>query len=112
MDIEKIFDSVGVAINVADANLRVIYANERCKKLFKEVFGLEGFVGKDLSECHKPETMKRIEVLFEEFKDKKRGLVYERADVPDGRVTVIHVPFYDGDQLAGVTEFTFESALD
>ena len=112
MDIEKIFDSVEVAINVADANCRVIYANERCKKIFKEVFGLEDFVGKNLSECHKPETMKRIKVLFKEFKDKQRTLDYHTTEIPDGRVTIVHVPFYDGDQLAGVTEFTFESALD
>ncbi len=45
MDIEKVFDSVEVAINVADANFRVIYANERCKKIFKEVLGQEDFVG-------------------------------------------------------------------
>lgn len=110
-DIEKMFDNVEVAIVASDPDFNVIYANERGKKVFKALLNEEGFVGKNMSECHKPETMEKLKVLYQEYRDKKKALDYYTMDIPEGRATIINVPFYDRGTFAGVVEFVFESSL-
>ena len=110
-DIKKMFDNVEVAIVASDPEFNVIYANERCKKVFKELLNEENFVGTNMSACHKPETMEKLKVLYQEYRDKKKPLDYYIMDIPGGKATIVSVPFYDGDDLAGVVEFVFESSL-
>jgi transcriptional regulator with PAS, ATPase and Fis domain len=110
-DIEKMFDNLEVAIVASDPDFNVIYANERGKKVFKELLNEENFVGKNMSECHKPETMDKLKVLYQEYRDKKKTLDYYTMDIPQGTATIVNVPFYDRGTFAGVVEFVFESSL-
>ncbi|MCF8129179.1 MAG: PAS domain-containing protein [Deltaproteobacteria bacterium] len=109
--LNKIFDNIKVAMVVSDPDLNVTYANERCKEVFKALLNEEDFVGKNMRECHKPETIETISALYEEYREKKKSLDYYTMDIPDGKATVVNVPFYDGDTFAGVVEFVFESSL-
>lgn len=111
MDVEKMFHNVRVAIVASDADFNVIYANERCKEVFKSLLQMENFVGTNMSQCHKPETMEKLRKLYQEYREKKRSSDYYTMDIPDGKATIVNVPFYDGETFAGVVEFIFESAL-
>lgn len=112
MDIAKVFETVQVAIVVADADYIVTYANEKCKQVFKDLLGAENFVGKNMNECHKPETVEKLARLFDEYKAKSRSLDYYTMDLPDGgKATIVNVPYYDGETFRGVVEFVFESSL-
>jgi transcriptional regulator with PAS, ATPase and Fis domain len=105
------FDRVEVAIVASDPDFNIIYMNARAKKLFKEQFNKENLVGTSMTECHQPETMEKITKLFQEFRNKEKTLSYYISDFPGGKETIVQVPFYDGDELAGVVEFDFESSL-
>ena len=110
-DIANMFENLTVAIVASDANFKVIYANDKCKKMFKDMLNSENFVGDDLDDCHKPETMEKIKELYQEFRDKKKSLGYYTEDGSEGRLTIVNAPFYDGDEFAGVVEFIFEGSL-
>ena len=110
-DAVKMFDNLKAAIVASDANFNVLYANPRCKQLFKALLGMEDFVGKNMSACHQPETMVKLKALYEEYREKKRTLDYYTMDVPEGKLTIVNVPFYEGDRFEGVVEFVFEGSL-
>jgi hypothetical protein len=55
--------------------------------------------------------MEKIKILYQEFKERKKKLSYYTEDVPEGKLTLVSVPFYDGDDFAGAVEFIFESSL-
>jgi len=110
-DLNKIFDNVKVAIVASDPDCNVTYANKRCKEVFKALLNQEGFVGKNMKECHKPETMVKISALYDEFREKKKFLSYYTMDVPDGKATIVDIPIYDGDEFTGCVEFVFEGSL-
>jgi len=111
VDVAKMLENVNVAILASDADFKVIYQNEKCRQLFKEVLGRENYIGAHLIECHKPETTEKVEGYFKEYKEKKRPFDYYVMDEPEHKTTVVNVPFYDGEAFAGVVEFIFESSL-
>ena len=111
VELAHMFNNLNVAIVASDADFKIIYANDRCKTLFKEMLEVENFVGNDLGDCHKPETTEKIKVLYQEFKARKKNLSYYTEDVPGGKLTLVAVPFYQGDDFAGAVEFVFESSL-
>jgi PAS domain S-box-containing protein len=109
--VEKMFENLNTAIVASDTEFNTIYANPRCKQLFKDLLKIEDFVGKNMVECHKPETMVKLKGLYQEYKEKKRKLDYYTMDTPDGLLTIVNVPYYDGDTFSGVIEFIFEGSL-
>jgi hypothetical protein len=111
MNAAAMVDRLNTAMVWCDTDFNVMGANPRCKQLFKDMLKVEDFVGRNMSECHKPETMVKLKQLFEEYREKKRKLDYYTMDTPDGKLTIVNVPFYDGDTFAGVTEFIFEGSL-
>jgi transcriptional regulator with PAS, ATPase and Fis domain len=110
-DVEKMIGNLNTAVVACDADFIVTYANEKCKQVFKATSNTEGFVGNHMADCHKPETMEKLEILFEEYREKKKNLDYYTMDIPDGKLTIVNVPFYEGDTFAGVVEFFFEGSL-
>ena len=109
--LEQMIENLNAAVVACDADFKITYANPRCREVFKVAMETEDFVGKHMADCHKPETMKKLEGLFAEYREKKRNLDYYTMDTPDGKVTLVNVPFYEGDTFAGVVEFIFESSL-
>ena len=63
---------------MSDADFNVLYANDRCKKIFKELLNQEGFVGKNMTSCHKPGTVEKLKVLYNEYREKTQvhGLLH------------------------------------
>lgn len=53
----------------------------------------------------------KITIKFDAYKQKTRKLDYYTMETPDGTLTLVNVPFYNGDTFGGVVEFIFESAL-
>jgi transcriptional regulator with PAS, ATPase and Fis domain len=104
-------DTLDTAVVWCDTDFNVIHANPKCKQLFKELLNMENFVGGNMAQCHKPATMARLKVLFQEYKERKKKLDYYTMDVPDGKLTIVNVPCYDGDVFTGVAEFIFEGSL-
>jgi len=113
MDTKDIFDNLKVGAVASDSSFNIIYMNKKAKELskLKGVLNAEELLGSNIQKCHKPETNEKLMNLFQEYSEKKRCLYYYVADLPDGKATVVNVPFYDGDKFAGVVEFIFESAL-
>jgi hypothetical protein len=79
--------------------------------MFKKLLNTENFVGRPMAKCHKHETMEKLKKLFQEYREHKRKLDYYTMDVPDGKLTIVNVPFYESKKLAGVMEFIFEGSL-
>lgn len=111
MDAKSMFDNLKVATIASDPDFNITYINRRGEELFKALMNAENLVGTNMRACHKPETNAKLEKLFQEYREKKRTLDYYVMDVPDGKATIVNVPFYEGDKFAGVVEFVFESAL-
>ena len=109
--VEQMFENLNTAVVACDADSIVTYANPKCKGMFKAMLQMENFVGKSMHDCHKPETTAKLEKLFAEYKEKKRNLDYYTMEIPDGILTIVNVPFYEGDTFAGVVEFIFEGPL-
>jgi len=110
-DVEKMFENLNTGVVACDADFKITYANEKYKQMVKAMLDMEGFVGNHMGDCHKPETMEKIEKHFAEYKEKKRNLYYYTMDSPDGKLTLVIVPFYEGDIFAGAVEFVFEGSL-
>jgi len=110
-DIAKMFETLNTAVLASDVDFKVIYANKKCKEMFKVFFDIENLVGSHLADCHKPETMEIIKGYYQEYRKRTRNLDYYTTDLPDGKLTVVNVPFYNGSDFAGVVEFIFEDSL-
>lgn len=111
-DVAKVIENLGIALVVADAEGKVTYANEKCKQLFKELLDAENFVGRNMNECHKPETAEKLDKPFVEYMARSGSLDYYIMDLPDGgKATIVNVPYYDGETFGGVVEFVFETSL-
>lgn len=111
MNIEKMFNNVNVAILAADENFKVIYQNDKCRKIFEQVFERSDFIGASIHECHSPTTTEKVKQYYQEYAEKKRELDYYVMDEPTGKITVVNVPFYDGEKFSGIVEYIFESSL-
>jgi hypothetical protein len=105
------FENLNTGVVVSDPDFIVTYVNKRGYEIFDElkIPGLK--VGGDMKECHKPETIEKLKVIYQEFADRKKKVHYYTAPGPEGLLTIVAVPFYDGDALGGVVEFVFESGL-
>ena len=110
-DLKKMIENLNAAVVACDANFNIIYANEKCKQVFKVTSNVENFFGNHMADCHKPETMDKLKKLFEDYKEKNKNLDYYTVDLPNGKLTIVNVPFYEGDIFAGVVEFIFEESL-
>jgi transcriptional regulator with PAS, ATPase and Fis domain len=110
-NVANIMASLNTAMLACDADFKVLYANEKCKKMFKDSLQVEDFVGNNMVDCHKPETMEKLKVLFKEYKQKTCNLDYYTMQTPGGTLTLVNVPFYNGDTFGGVVEFIFEGVL-
>ena len=87
------------------------FSHKRGYEIFDElkIPGLR--VGANMTECHKPETVEKLELIYQEFAERKKKVHHYTAPGPEGLLTIVAVPFYDGDALGGVVEFVFESGL-
>ena len=63
-DVAGIFENLKLAIVASDPDFKIIYANPMCSKLFKKTNNIDELVGRNLRECHKPETMEKLEEGF------------------------------------------------
>lgn len=110
-DVNMVWDNLNTAVIVSDPEFNVTYANQRAYTLFDElkIAGLE--VGKNMAACHKPETMVKMRGIFQDFADKKIKINHLTMDGPEGTLTIVNVPFYNGDALGGVVEMVFEGSL-
>lgn len=111
MDIAEMFDNLNAAIVASDENFKIIYQNQKCREIFAEVFDRSDYIGAQIHECHSPASTKKVKQYYQEYKEKKRDLDYYVMDEPTGKITVVNVPFYDGDKFKGVVEFIFEHSL-
>jgi transcriptional regulator with PAS, ATPase and Fis domain len=111
MNIADMVENLNAAILTCDADFNTTYANAKCKLMFKALLNMENFVGRPMAECHKPETMVKLRNLFQEYKEHKRKLDYYIMDIPDGKLTIVNVPIYKDEALAGVMELIFEGSL-
>ena len=64
-----------------------------------------------MAACHKPETMVKLKSIYKDFADQKSRINYLTMDGPEGTLTIVNVPFYDGAALGGVVEMVFEGSL-
>jgi len=109
--VEQMFENLNTAVVACNADFKITYANPKYKGMSKAMLQMENLVGKHMADCHKPETMEKIEGLFAEYKEKKRNLYHYTMDIPDGKLTLVIAPFYEGDTFAGAVEFIFEGSL-
>jgi len=110
-DIKEAIDNLKMPVLAADVNMIVFYANDSCKALFKEGLGQEDFVGKHLKGCHPPEAFEKIERLYEEFQAGTKSMSHYTRDTPEGKITLVQVPFFKDGEFAGTMEYIFAGDL-
>jgi len=107
-DVTKVWDNLNTAVVVSDPDFNVTYVNQRAYEMF-ELLDIPGLrVGMNMAECHKPQTVEKLKGIYKAFADKKIKLHYYTADGPEGILTIVAIPFYDGDALGGVVELIVE----
>jgi len=111
MDVARMMDNLNMAVVACDPEFNVLYANPKCNEVFKALPSTDDFVGRNMAGCHKPETMEKLKKLFQEYKDHERKLDYYTMDGPEGKLTIVNVPLYEGNAFAGVVELIFEGSL-
>lgn len=110
-DVSNAWENLNTGVVVSDPDFNITYVNKRGYGIFDEL-GIPGLeVGKNMAACHKPETVEKLKVIYKEFADKKKKIHYYTADGPEGTLTIVAVPFYEGDALGGVVEMVFEGGL-
>jgi PAS domain-containing protein len=110
-DASKVWDNLNTAVVVSDPDFNVTYVNQRAFEMF-ELLKIPGLrVGMNMADCHKPQTVEKLKGIYKAFAEKKIKLHYYTADGPEGTLTIVAVPFYDGDALGGVVELVIEGSL-
>ncbi len=108
----NMFNNLNVVVVAADADYKVIYQNEKSRRVFKQALGTSDYIGRSLLELHKPETNEKIKTHYREYREKKRNLYHYVMDKPNGKVTVVNSAYYNDDgAFAGVIEFMFDGSL-
>ncbi|WP_031479239.1 PAS domain-containing protein [Maridesulfovibrio frigidus] len=107
----QVWDNLNTAVVISDPDFNVTYANKRAFDLFDELKIPGLAIGSNMHSCHKPETMVILKKLYQDFADKKIKLNHLTMDVPDGIITIVNVPSYNGDALESVVEMVFEGPL-
>lgn len=107
----QVWDNLNTAVIVSDTKFNVTYANQRAFDLFDEL-KIPGLgVGNNMANCHQPETMVILKKLYKDFAEKKQKLNHLTMDGPEGTITIVNVPAYNGDTLESVVEMVFEGPL-
>ena len=109
--IKEALDNLQTPVLAADANMIVFYANDCCKTLFRDVLEQEGFVGKHMEGCHPPEAFEKLKELYEDFKSGAKTINHYTRDRPEGKITVVQVPFFKDGEFAGAMEYIFAGSL-
>jgi DUF438 domain-containing protein len=109
--IKEALDNLQTPVLAADADMVVFYANDSCKALFKDALEQEDFVGKHMEGCHPPEAFEKLRKLYEEFKAGTKSISHYTRDTPEGKITVVQVPFFKDGEFAGAMEYIFAGSL-
>jgi transcriptional regulator with PAS, ATPase and Fis domain len=112
-EIVEMFEKLGVSIAVFDRDMKMIYMNDRAKWFYRQVFGAENILGKDVKPCHGAVNVKNISALIEAFENGK-PFSFFHADPPmieGGQITVLHFPYRVDGKVEGVMEINVESSL-
>lgn len=93
-------DDLSCAVTVCDTQGVVLYQNEKSKVTFAS----EGvFVGRNLKECHQPQSWKMIQQLLRE------GASNSYTIEKRGQKKLIHqTPWYHNGEVAGLVELSLE----
>lgn len=111
MGVKSMLDNLEAAVVASDTQFNIVYINKRGEKAFKELLNQENILGRNMAECHQPETMIKLKKMYQDFSDRKMVISHYTMDTPDGKLTVLQVPYFEGDELAGVVEFIFPGSL-
>ena len=109
-DRKYLLDRLGAAVVATDADGIIVYLNRAGEDLFAKYGPPESLLGRNLADCHKPETMIRIKEMYDSFKNGDRRPRFYVRENEKGKRTVVQVPVYDGDELEGVMEFILSGA--
>ena len=110
-DVAKMFESTELPIMASDPDFNIIYSNAKCSEIFRKSMKIEELVGLNMRACHNPETMEKLEKLYAEYRTRSRNMDYYTTDGPNGKLTIVNVPFYEEETFLGVVEFIFPGSL-
>jgi len=87
-------DELNVAVTVSDTKGEILYMNRKSAGTFAK-YGGESLIGKNLKDCHKPESWDKIADMIENgrtnvYTIEKEGvkkLIYQTPWIKDGRVS-------------------------
>lgn len=92
--LRSILSHMRVAATLVDTEGVILYANaaamERSSRTPREV-------GRNIRDCHKPETNKKIKAIFQEFRDGRREPHHYVSTASGRRELVTLIPVFDGE---------------
>ena len=100
------FEKLPCAMEVCDEKYNILYMNERAAEVNREAGG-ESLVGKNLMDCHKPESQKKLREMI--ASGKPNIYTVEKKGV---KKLVSQSPWRRNGKVAGLLEITFELPKD
>ncbi|RPH34409.1 MAG: PAS sensor protein [Bacteroidales bacterium] len=94
------------AITVSDIHGTIIYMNEKSGKTFEKWGGLN-LIGKQLNNCHKPDSQKTIERLISN--NETNIYTIEKGGV---KKLIYQTPWYNDGVVAGLVELSLEISFE
>jgi len=99
-------DELSVAITVCDKNGTILEMNKKSAASFAKEGGYE-LIGKNLFDCHKQDSVKKINELLQE--NKTNVYTIEKNGV---KKLIYQSPWYENGGLKGLVELSFEIPFD
>lgn len=93
---------MGVAVTVSDNEGKILYMNRKSASVFSS-YGGSKLEGKNLKECHKPDSWQKILSIMRD--QKANCYTIEKEGV---KKLIYQTPWYESGNLAGVVELSME----
>ncbi len=95
-------DELNVAITVSDTNGEILYMNKKSAVTFAK-YGGESLIGKNLKDCHKPESWDKIADMIEN--GKTNVYTIEKEGV---KKLIYQTPWITNGEISGMVELSLE----
>jgi transcriptional regulator with PAS, ATPase and Fis domain len=95
-------DDLNVAVTVSDNEGNILYMNNKSSKTFAK-YGGESLIGKNLRDCHKPESWKKIAGMIEN--GETNAYTIEKEGV---KKLIYQTPWFTDGKISGMVELSLE----
>ncbi len=98
-------DEFSAAVTICNKELEILYMNNKSRITFSKYGGAE-LLGKNLNECHKPESLEKIQELINT--GRTNCYTIEKEGI---KKLIYQAPWYENGEISGIIEISMEIPL-